>query len=380
MSFAELAKRHDDFYAPAYELRVGDPASGFGDATYDGGRGVVSGVRVDTRVGRANRFSFSLENCFDRTAGQHGEFDPDLRSTFAEGTGVEVRVGYGDQATEPVLQGRIDSVKPTFPAGGAPSLSVEGFDLTRDLEGGTGTGHWSDTDLSSVVEELTAEPPFAGTEIDPGGVSIASLHHPETSDYQFLTKLATRFDCELFSRTGTFHFREQSAAEERSPEATLEYGRALRSFSPGSENPRTGSGGSSGSQPRVGTVKVRHNDEVDTEAIVGEASVTGGGDGTRVETVPVRSTEEAAQRAGAIAGEIARTGDDGAPAGGRGASAGRGGSRAETVGLPEVQVGRVLELTGIGGAHAGEYHVVSATHRVDDSGYTTSVSLRRLPA
>lgn len=374
MSFEQLAEDHDDFYAPAFEIRVGKPAQGFASptATYDGSQGVVADLRIDTNIDQVNRFSFTLEDCFDRTADSDGAFDEDLRSTFEEGTALDVRAGYGGSASESLLWGRVDTVKPTFPSGGSPSLSVSGFDLTNDLKEGSGSGKWEETDLDSVVEELVSDPPFDGTEVDAGSPSIDTLHHSENSDYRFLTTLADRHDCEQFSRAGTYYFREQSAAGDSSAVATLEYGRALRSFTPGSDNPRSSSG-SRGSQPTVGTVKVRHNDEVKKEAIVGEASVEGGGDEERVETAPVRSTDEAERRAEAIAGAIERTGDDNADPGD-----GRDGDRAETLGLPELQVGTVVKLGGIGEKFSGEYYVESATHRLDDAGYTTSFSVRRL--
>jgi len=380
MSFAELADRYDDFYVPAFEVRVGDPDQDFeGADVFTGDRGLVSGLRIDTAIDRLHRFSFSLGDCFDRTAGTDGQFDPGLQQTFAVGTDVELRTGYGTEASETLLRGRIDAVEPNFPAEGAPSLSVDGFDLRDALQRGTGTGRWEQTDLTTVVRDLTADPPFRGREIDPGSVTITDLHHPETSDHELLERLAGEHDCEFFTRGGTAHFRRQAAVEDLSPEATLRYGRALRSFTPGSAKPRAGEGEGRADRSQVGTVKVRHNDETSREPIVGTADVPGGGSETRVETIPVRSQTEAEERAASIAGEIARTGDDragstdGPPAGGH------SGSRAETLGLPEVQVGRVLELTGLGVAFSGRYHVETATHRVDDSGYATSFGLRRLP-
>lgn len=375
MSFAELADRHDDFFAPAFELRVGNADAGFAGAeTYTGAEGLVSGLRVETGLESANRFSFTLNDVFDRQQGTDGQFDPDVTSTFAEGTDVEVATGYGTGERTTLLRGRIESVKPNFPAQGAPSLSVEGRDLLYLLRKGTDSGRWEETDLSTVVEDVVGDVPFADTQVDVGG-SVTSLTQHEKDDFSFLEDLAERSDAEFFSRGGTFHFRERSKAADQSPEATLRYGQALRSFTPGSTNPRTGSSESVGSQ--VGTVKVRHNDEKKKEAIVGTAEVRGGGEETHVETVPVRSESEAERRARSIAGEIERRGDArdrtrGGP--GDGGSALRG----ETLGLPEVQIGRVVELTGLGSEFSGTYYVESASHRIDDSGYTTSFGVRGL--
>ncbi len=378
MSFAELADRHDDFHAPSFEVRVGEAKNGFDGADDFGDQGRVSGLQVETAIDRANRFSFTLNDVFDRRDGENGAFDPDLRSTFAEGSEVEIRLGYGTAEPTSLFWGRIDSVKPNFPARGTPGLSVEGYDLSYGLRNRTGEGGWEDSDLETIVEDLVDETPFAGVEIDVGSVPIGDRRHPETDDNEFLTRLADEHDAAFFSRAGTFHFRKHSRVSELSPEATLRYGQALRSFTPGSANPRSESTEVRGSGPRVGTVKVRHNDEVGNEAIVGTADVPGGGQETRVETIPVRSEDEAEQHAESIAGEIARRGDTRSRRSAGTDAGGRGGSRAETLGLPEIQIGRVLDLAGLGEEFSGRYHVESANHRIDDSGYTTSFDLRKL--
>jgi phage protein D len=370
MSFAELAERHDDFFAPTFRLRAGNAAAGFPDAsTFTDEDGVVSGLRVETSLEGTSRFSFALNDVFDRERGENGRFDPELRETFSEGTDVEVGMGYGTGETTTLIRGRIESVKPNFPSQGGPSLAVDGRDFRYLLRKGTGTGRWEETDLETVVRDLIGETPFAGIAFDAGRVPITSLHHPETSDWEFLRTLAADNDAEFFSRAGTFHFRDRSRVQNRSPETTLRYGQALRSFTPGTATPRSGSSDSRATRSRVGTVKVRHNDEKNKEPIVGTGEVAGGGEKTRVETVPVRSEAEAERRAQSIARDIARSGEGG----GRDGS----GNRGETIGLPEIQVGRAVELTGLG-AFSGTYHIESADHRLDESGYSTSFGVTEI--
>lgn len=376
MSFASLAERYGDFYAPVFELRVGEIANRFSTTeTYTGDQGLISGLRVDTAIDRVNRFSFSLNDVFDRQQGEAGRFDPAIRSAFTVGTAVEIEMGYATGGTTTLLRGRINAVKPNFPAGGAPSLSVTGYDLLHGMQQGTGDGHWADTDLGTIIQDLVNGVGFADTRIETEGVSIIDRHHPETSDHAFLARLAREHDSEFFARAGSFHFRKTTTASTLAPTATLTYGQALRSFTPGSANPRAESTDARGDQPRVGTVKVRHHDEINKEAIVGTAEVPGGGDETRVETIPVRSEAEADQRAESIASEIARRGDTGPR--GDGPSDEGTEARAETIGLPEIQIGRVVELTGLGEEYSGTYHVEAANHRIDDAGYTTTFDVRR---
>lgn len=351
MSFADLAAEYGDFYAPTFKVRVGEFQGGnFRERnTFTGADGLLSGVQVDTAIDRTNRFSFTLNDVFDRTSGTNGAFDDIVTSTFAEGTAIEVEMGYETDKTTNLVRATVDSVTPNFPANGVPSVSVSGHDLLHRLRKGTGSGRWTDTNLATVVEEVIEkeEVPFNGRNIEGKDVTITNLAHREESNYDFLQRRARKNGYEFFSRAGTFYFRTPKTRAK--PELRLEYGRALRSFTPRSDSGRQ----------HVGTVKVRHNDQLRKREIVGTAEVPGGGDKTLVETEPVRSTAEAEQRARAIARDIAE----------------RDSGQCETIGLPDLQIGHVLELGGLG-SFSGRYYVESATHQLDQSGYTTRFNIQ----
>lgn len=349
LEFDDLLEAYGDFYKPRFEVGVGEFRGGSyaESASYTDRSGLISGLTVDTALDRTNRVSFTLNGVYDMA---DREFDGDVESTFEEGAALQVSAGYGGgEPSTPLFLGAIDEVEPSFPADGAPTLSVTGYDLLQELADGTGTGNWSDEDLETVVDELTGDLPFSDRETGGSDVDLAQESHSEESDYAFLEGLAEENGFEFFSRAGKFFFREP--ATDRQPEVRLEYGRGLRSFTPSGE----------GGRPRVGTVKVRHVDEVKNEEIVGTAEVPGGGSDTRVESTPVRSREEAERRAGSIASRIAS----------------RNRNRGETLGIPELQIGRVVELGGLGSSYGGRYYVVSATHQLGSSGYTTSIEVRR---
>ncbi len=46
-------------------------------------------------------------------------------------------------------------------------------------------------------------------------------------------------------------------------------------------------------------------------------------------------------------------------------------------GLPDIRAGTVLEIDGVGDRFSGRYFVVSTTHTIGDSGYTTQFECRR---
>ena len=335
MDFTDLQAEYGGFYNPRFEVSVGQA----NPETFTEADGLVSGLNVETALDRLNRVSFTLNGVFDTKKRQ---FIAEYTETFQEGQLLEVRLGYGD-TRKLVFRGRIDTLQPKFPESSAPRVTVSGHDLLDSLADGTGSGSWSETTLDVVVSDLVGDLDFRGKDVAGADASFTRLAHPETSDYRFLTKIADEYGFERFSRAGVFHFREPQP--DREPVLELEYGRGLLSFEPSAD------GGGSG----VGTVKVRHWDEKRKTQIVGTAEVTDGGSETRVHSTPVRSTAEAERRADAVARRLRK--------GPR--------SRGETLGIPDLEIGTVLDLDGLGDDHSGSYYVESANHRIDASGYTT---------
>lgn len=350
MKLGDLAERYGNFYTPRFRLQVGSNRFLESD-------GVVSDVSVDSVLDGADRFSFTLQYPFDH---EDRRFRGLSWETFEPGTPVTVWMGYenllgSDPTTtptaDPLLVGSIASVKPTFPAEGAPSISVSGFDRLHELTAGTNSDSWDDSSDSDVVTTViqTYSADFPTREITQTDVPRKKIVQEKESDYRLLKRLADRNGFELFARLETFYFRPPP--RQPTPELTLTYGDSLRSFSPELNDAET-----------VETVEVRHWDETRKKEIVGKAKSTGGR-GKLVLRRTVRSKAEAdrvaeAALAARMAGEL------------------RG--RGETVGLPELRVGEWVTLD-IGGADDdgvtrfdGDYYVEEVTHRIGTSGYQTS--------
>jgi phage protein D len=344
MDFTDLQAAYGGFYTPRFEIRVGQA----NPETFTEADGRVSGLSVETALDRLNRVSFTLNGVFDP---ENRQFVAEYTETFEEGRLLEVRLGYGD-TRKLVFRGRIDTLRPEFPESSGPRVSVAGHDLLDGLTDGTGRGSWSETTLDTVVSDLVGGLDFRGQDIAGSDVSFTRLAHPETSDYQFLSRLAGEYGFERFSRAGVFHFREPQP--DREPMLELEYGRSLRSFAPSAD----------AGESDVGTVKVRHWDEKRKTEIVGTAEVTDGGSETRVHKTPVRSTAEAERRADAVARRLSK--------GPR--------SRGETLGIPDLEIGTVIDLDGLGDDHSGSYYVESANHRIDAGGYTTDFEVTEVIA
>lgn len=341
--FATLAEKYGNFLNPRFEVTVGS-----GEITSSDGR--ITGLSIDTALGRRNRVSFTLNDVFDHGAGAFEDVDWER---FSQGTALDVSVTYGDVEPTKLFKGTISSVQPNFPSGSAPSVSVSAKDLRGKMMSGSSSESWDESKLSDVASSIAGEYDFDDTTIagKDGTLSkkkdleLKKLIKNADSDYKFLSGLASAFGFELFSRGGHFHFREPKT--DASPVTTLTYGESLHSFRPG--------------QPpgdrNVGKVKVIHRDEKTAEKIVGTAEREGGED-TDERRIPVESEEEANQRAEAILEDLTR-----------GSS-----SEAETVGVPDLQIGKTVEIGGID-RFEGLYYVEEATHRIDRSGYTTTLSV-----
>jgi len=358
-----LEETYDGFFTPRFTLTVGDLEITEADA-------VVSEVSVETTVDGAGSFEFTLAPPFDHEAGEFESIEPETGlgsafdwEAFAAGTPVAVAMGYGD--TQPtLLRGTIRSVRPDYPEGGAPTVTVHGYDGLHSLAvSRASAASWDDVSIGDVVEGVVAEAGFAETELeDAEGTTMtyAKIERPpEVGDLAFVRELARRVGFEAFvvpaERGEKFYFR--SPGFEGEPVVRVRYGESLRSFSP-----EVNTAG------QVGTVTVHGYDPVGREAITGTAENPGGGPiageatGAAVLQVPVRSQQEAEVRAAA---ELDRRRGD--------LVRGRG----ETFGIPAIRAGETIVVDGLGETYSGTYYVEEATHRVGSEGYTTEFGVAR---
>lgn len=347
MVLGELVQQYDGFYAPRFVVTV-DTRS-FSESS-----GLISDLSIDATLDGADRFSFTLNYPFDHADGAFDGFDPE---EFEGPALVSIALGYGNVLTS-LLVGRITSMTPNFPADGAPTIEVSGYDLIHDMMGSTHKRTWEERTDSDVVRDVTSDYELE-LDVEETGIPHRELIQENKSDYDFLKERAKRYNMELFVRPtqgaggrpkGVLVFRDPPDDAALDPTLTLAYGESLRSFSPELNQSKL-----------VGKATVTHWDPKRKEKIVGSAERPGGGDAVKELRTPVDSKADADRVA---KGELDRTWQGFVRASG------------ETVGLPEIRIGTTLELDGVD-RFTGLYYVERVTHRLGGSGYTTSFTARR---
>ncbi len=340
MTLETLAETGHDFTVPRFSVTVGG-------VTFDETTGLISEVSVDRTIDGADRFSLTIATRFDHEYGRFDGFDWDV---FDVGEPVTIDVGYGAKLVT-VLIGSITEQSVEFPAAGAPTITIGGYGRYHELTADVVSEQWTDTTDSEVVEAIATayglEPAVDDTGIDH---DVIEVEHD--SDAEFIeTKLAERNDAgtgpfEIFARLDELVFR--APRDDREPQLELRYGESLGSFSPELTEADT---------PE--RVEVRYWNPGRKRKIVGTAEREDG-TGTRVVKRPVRSEEQAERLAEAIMGRAAHDRITGT---------------ARTVGLPEIEVGEPIALTGLG-RFSGIYYTESVTHTIGGDGYTTAFTVR----
>lgn len=385
--YQKLEKRYESFYTPAFRLRFGGRTQTANDYTFppDGPQvretnGLVSGLSVESSLDGAGRFSWTLVGVYDL---EDAKFDETVWRQFAPQTAVRIEVGYGSRLV-PVLEGRIQSLRPEFPAGGVPTIDVSGFDRLHDTTRPRGpeSRDWSKVRLAEVIDDVltTGEYGYTG-EKQRHIVDLKDLSSPfekivqeGQSDFEFMDQWAKWYNYELFVHVvpdsmnrdvdtdataepdpesdGGYEprFKFRPPADGTYPALRLEYGKSLQSFSvevneasqPSSVTVRSWDGGGRRRKP----IEESYPEETED---------------TRKITVPVESPEQARLAAKAA---YERTEQE------------RVTGRGELIGLPTIRVGQVLDVRRLSEQVNAEYYVTGVTHRVDESGYNTSINVR----
>jgi phage baseplate assembly protein V len=280
-------------------------------------------------------------------------------AVFAPGNDIELHMGYG-RDLEPMVAGEIASLQPSFPASGAPTLTVTGYDRSQRLRHNEpDRAAFKYVTDSVIAAQIAAENGLVPV-VDPSPFYHEHIQQTGT-DMAFLKERARANGFDVYVEWDRLHFELPRPPTQA---YVLEWGENLVSFTP-----RLSTAGAAGLQV------VRSYDEELAQTVVGIAAATDIdledvverlGDsvldallslGRRVSRrQPVKSPLDAAAFAKALLSEIL----DGLYEG-----------SGTTMGLPGLRAGDPVTIRGVGRRFSGRYRLKRVTHRLDEGGFQT---------
>jgi uncharacterized protein len=354
-----------NYFAPAFVVEI-NGAQLSADISKN-----IEEVSVTSEKDSMNSCSLTVANTYPEMRWTHTS---DAR-LFQEGNSVEVSMGYVDSLQE-IFNGEITTVTSTFPESGAPTVKVDAKTRLHWLQGDKKTNTFRSMTDKQIAEQVGQAAGLA-VQAEDAQIQYDYVMQPNQTDLEFLRERARRIHFEVLVDGKTLLFRKAKEAD--SPVYTLVWGNTqagvgggpntlpLKSFSP-----------TINTSKQVNKVTVRGYDYNSKQPIVGQAGnqqtkmgrSEGGGQATasafrkpreyvRV-NIPVGSQSEANDHAQAIYNQRAMGFVTGT---------------AETIGVPDLQWGKVVMVEGVGPRFSGRYYIVSAVHTLGSGGYTTSLTL-----
>jgi phage protein D len=388
VTLATEASQRRSFYTPQFEVRidrVGLPRDVLRDVVQISYRDSVN--EIDSFELTVNNWDTILRDFKYVGSQQPRLLDPDNPDSRADKLfepchkEVEIRFGYLDEL-QVMMKGNFTTMEPTFPSGGAPTLTVRGLNVLHQLRRKQYTYAWTnmtDSKIAKNIETLrdpeTKRPRFPiPIEIDPHAVEpkLDYVSQQNQYDVDFLFARARQRGYVVFIQetkprrlyfgpsTGTVPGLRDVTFELKWPgslidfKPTLTTANQVRSVTVHGWNRAT-------KRPIVQTVTLsdpKLNRNQDLYEILQKC------DPREEEVVnePVFTEKQARERALALLRErqkdmVKCTGT--------------------SVGLPDLRAGKQVQITGLGPTFSGLYFLTETTHTIGGGGYTTSFKARR---
>jgi phage protein D len=373
----------DETYAPQISILIEQQVFPLHD---------VIELRVTLQKDELGGFSMVVANPFEIEndgIGKPGTFRHSDLTVLDMFKAVEIKMGYatGDLLV-PMFIGEIQTLAPSFPSSGLPTLNVTGIDFLsrmRRAKPDAGTvKSWRqlpDHEIAGQIAHRHGLKLAADSATDSARKPIDNQR--DVDDLTYLMSLAKRNDFEALvvleggaSKAGTpalyFGKRRVPGEPGRVTEIQLTWGETLISFTPRMSIGR-----------QVGKVTVRgwdatKKEKIEYTATFADLKASGKGPsgpelleekkiakGERVVDWPVQSLAEAKARAIDWLAETANQFLTGT---------------GETIGNPAIRPLTVVKLGGLGARYDGPYEVTKADHVYGANGYTTSFEVQRIKA
>jgi uncharacterized protein len=357
------------YYVPAFQIDV-NGSSLQADVSKN-----IERLQVVSMPDTLDTFSFTLANPLPRMRWTHSN-DAKL---FMPGSMAKISMGYVDDMHD-MMEGEITNVSPTFPASGTPTVEIEGHSLMHRLRGENKTRTFQNTTPSQIAMQIGQE---AGLDVQADNVNLQQEYviQPSLSDLDFLKGLAKSVHCEVLVQKKSLIFRK--AKEGDSQSLTLIWYGPQESFAPSPDTmPLKSFTPQMNFLAPATNVQYRAYDMKSKKAFVcnatdaNQSSLMGGTQSA------ARLAQSAFQRPRTVVQvttpfDTQDEGDRHAKSTYNAKAMELVGGNAETIGIPQLWSGQVVELKGLGPTFNGRYYVHEATHVIDNNGYHTSFAVKR---
>jgi phage protein D len=341
---------------PGFKVLIG------GNALPDDAALDILTVQVCTYVEGVSMFSVAFNN-WHSLQQDFKWIDGDL---LREGTALEVQVGFVDHF-KTLIVGEVTALEPEFPADGVPILNVHGYDRLHRFRRGRKTRSFTKMKDSQIAEQIARDLQLRA-QVENTQVTHDYLLQYNQTDIDFLLERARRIRYEVTVQDNTLHFRK--AANNQNQVITLKYGQTLQAFYPRLST-----------MQQVSEVVVQGWNPKTKEAIVASAHAGDEVSTMRGTTLGATLSERAFFAAKLVIADtpVASQGEALQIAKGKFNAmlvtfiTGEG----TAIGNTNIRAGEVLELQGLGQRFSGLYYVTSASHSIDQRGYTTKFTVER---
>ena len=372
--FSDLAKKYNKFSHPVVVLKVDNK-----DFSKNKDNLSVSDIEVELTCGyEASIASFVIYNCFDISKSTYKISA--VKDYIKLGSSVEIAMGYGSEAAE-VFTGFISRVNFVYPENDMPGIKVTAMDVKGIMMANNNSRQLTANCYSDAIEEIFKKNIYATLQDEKVIKSLNITDTPDKdsqkaigssdkkttdrtiemvceSDYEFVVKVAKKYNYEFFTECGNVYFRKAKSDADVLMELSPKTG--LRSLDV--EYDITG---------LVQIVEARGMDTGKGKVISAKEkfsnAISIGNDAKKLiknsEMVyidpTITSEQEAKKRAESMMEDISYR---------------FGTLECDCIGIPELLPGHFIELSGVGYPPENKFYVVSIRHRlIDDRGYETRI-------
>jgi len=335
----------------------------------------IQQLQVISMPDALDTFSFTLSNALPKMRWTHTS-DAQL---FVPGTSVSISMGYVDDMHD-MMEGEITQVSPSFPETGMPTVAIEGHSRMHRLRGENKTRTFQKTTPKQIAEQIGQD---AGLEVQADDVNLQQDYviQPNQSDLEFLKTLAKSVHCEVLVQKKTLIFRKSKEADTKS--FTLIWYGPQESFAPAPDTmPLKSFAPQMNALAPATNVQYRGYDMKSKKAFVSNANSANQSSLMGGNQTAAQASQSAFNRPRAVVNVTTPfssqdEGDRHAKSAFNAKAMGFVSGTAGTIGIPELWSGQVVELQGLGPLFNGCYYVQQATHTIDETGYNTSITVKR---